>query len=199
MKKVLIIVALALLGCLALVVWLGSRSNQPNDLIAESLSGTSRGPAFDVRVIVPRLARPFAGILPDWVVRKMDATPGELRFDHTSRGAQIVSAGQNRVELKADDWHLLVETDTEGRITPATRFVFPLALGGRHLRLSCGPADPAGGSLRTVPRAGSDEIAGSFEVELAKCKNAESGRNSSWPPSALTLRGSFVGPVNDRR
>ena len=42
-------------------------------------------------------------------------------------------------------------------------------------------------------RAGSGELGGSFLVELATCKNAESGRAIEWPPAALTVRGSFKG------
>jgi hypothetical protein len=146
-----------------------------------------------VVVVVPRLGRPLGGILPDWVVTKMDGTPSELRFDHTNRGAQIVSARANRVELKADDWDFLIETDAEGRVAPGTRLVFPLALGGRNVRLNCRPAEPASGSLSTTTRPGSDEIVGQFIVELASCKNAQSGKIIEWPPAPLTVRGGFVG------
>jgi hypothetical protein len=73
--------------------------------------------------------------------------------------------------------------------------VFPLGLGGRKVRLNCRPADRATGYLRTTTRAGSDELGGSFLVELATCKNAESGKAIEWPPAALTVRGSFVGPA----
>ena len=190
MKTSLIIIALALLAGLACLVWLGSRPVAP---VAESVSNTSRGPSFEVRVVVPRLARPLAGILPDWVVGKFDGTPSELRFDHRSRGAQIGSVGHDRVELRADGWDLLIETDGEGRVAPGTRLVFPLALGGRQVRLSCRPADRANGYLQTTTRAGSDELDGRFLVELATCKNAESGKAIEWPPSPLTVRGSFEG------
>ena len=193
MKTSLIIIALAVLACLAGFVWLGSRPDEPDETFAESVSNTSRGPSFEVRVVVPRLARPLGGILPDWVVRKLDGTPSELRFDHTSHGAQIASVGHDRVELKADDWDFLIETDAEGRITPETRLVFPLALGGRQLRLNCAPADRASGYLHTTTGGGSDELGGRFLVELATCKNAESGKAIEWPPAPLTVRGSFVG------
>lgn len=192
MKTSLILVVLALLGCLACVVWLGSR---PDETVAESVLDTSQGPSFEVRVVVPRLARPLAGILPDWLVGKLDGTPSELRFDHTSRGAQIGSVEHDRVELRADGWDLFIETDGEGRVAPGTHLVFPLALGGRQVRLSCRPADRAAGYLNTTSRAGSDELGGSFVVELATCKNAESGKTVNWPPAPLTVRGSFVGPA----
>jgi hypothetical protein len=191
-KPSVIIIGLALLAGLACLIWLVSRPDQP---VTESDLDTSQGPAFDVRVVVPRMARPLAGILPDWVVRKLDGTPSELRFDHLSRGAQIGSVGQNRVELRADGWDLLIETDSEGRVAPGTHLVFPLALGGRQVRLNCRPADRANGYLRTTQRARSDELGGSFLVELAACKNAESGKAINWPPAPLTVRGSFAGPA----
>jgi hypothetical protein len=34
---------------------------------------------------------------------------------------------------------------------------------------------------------------GRFLVELAACKNAESGKAIEWPPAPLTVRGSFNG------
>jgi len=188
-KVALIIVGLALLACLLMLVLL----SRPDAPIADSVLDASQGPAFEVRVIVPRMARPLAGILPDSLVRKLDGTPSELSFDHTSRGAQIPSVEPNRLELKADSWDLFIETDGEGRIAPGTHLIFPLALGGRQVRLDCRPADSANGYLRTHMRAGSDELDGRFLVELATCKNDESGKSIEWPPSPLTVRGSFVG------
>jgi hypothetical protein len=190
MKTSLIIIALALLACVACLVWLGSRPDEP---VGESVSNTSRGPSFEVRVVVPRGGLPLGGILPDWFVRKHDLTPRELRFDHTSRGAEIVSVEHDRLELSADGWDLFIETDAEGRVAPGTRLVFPTGLGGRRVRLDCRPADRATGYLRTTTWAGSDELGGRFLVELATCKNAESGKAIEWPPAPLTVRGSFVG------
>ena len=190
MKTSLIIIALALLACLVL---LGLRQDEPDETIAESVSDTSRGPSFEVRVIMPRSGLPLGGILPDALVKKLDGTPSELRFDHASRGAQIGSVGPDRLELRADGWDLFIETDGEGRVAPETRLVFPLGLGGRQVRLNCRPADRAAGYLSTTPRAGSDELGGRFLVELATCKNAESGKTTNWPPAPLTVRGSFEG------
>ena len=199
MKIWLIIIAAALLACLAWLVWLGSRPDQPDELVGDSVLANSGGPAFEVRVVVPRGGLPLGGILPDWFVRKHDLTPRELRFDYTSPGVKIGGVGQDRLELSADGWELLIETDGEGQVAPATHLVFPTGLGGRQVRLNCRPADRAKGSLSTTTRAGSDELGGRFLVELAVCKNAESGKTINWPPAPLTLRGSFVGLPNARR
>lgn len=200
MKTSLIIIALALLAGFVCLVWLGSRpAKQDAEPVGASVSDTSSGPAFEVRVVMPRSGLPLGGILPDWLVKKHDLTPRELRFDHTSSGAQIVSIEQDRLEVRADGWDLIIETDGEGRVAPETHLVFPIALGGRRMRLNCRPADPATGYLRTTTRAGSDDLGGRFLVELATCKNAESGKATNWPPAALIVRGSFVGPLHGRR
>lgn len=199
MKTLLIIIALALVACL---VWLVSRPDEPDEpdeSVGASVSDTSRGPSFEVRVVMPRSGLPLGGILPDWLVNKLDGTPRELRFDHTSSGAKFGSAEHDRIELRADGWNLFIETDGEGRITPGTHLVFPLGLGGRRVRLDCRPADPANGHLRTATRTGSDELDGRFLVELATCKNAESGKATNWPPAPLTVRGSFAGLPQGRR
>jgi hypothetical protein len=196
--SLIVIIALALALLLCLVV-LRSRPDEPDELDGSlginsaGVSDTSRGPSFEVRVVMPRSGLPLGGILPDWVVRKFDGTPRELRFDHASPGARIVSVGPDRLELSADGWNLLIETDGEGRVAPGTRLVFPLALGGRQVRLHCRPTDRANGYLRTTTRAGSDDLDGRFLVELATCKNADSGKAIEWPPAPLTLRGSFAG------
>lgn len=199
MKTSLIIMALALVACLACLVWLGSRPDEPHEPGGVSVSDTSRGPSFEVRVVMPRSGLPLGGILPDALVEKLDGTPRELRFDHTNRGAQIGSVENDRLELRADDWDLFIETDGEGRITPGTHLVFPLGLGGRRVRLDCRPADRATGHLHTTTRAGSDELGGRFLVELATCENAESGKATNWPPAPLTVRGSFEGLPHGRR
>jgi hypothetical protein len=192
-KTSLIIIAVALLAGL---VWLGSRPDNP---VAESVLDTSQGPAFEVHIVVPRGGLPLGGILPDSLVKKYDLTPRELRFDHSSPGAKIGSVEHDRLELSADGWELFIETDGEGRVAPGTHLVFPLGLGGRRLRLNCRPADRATGFLRTTTRAGSDELDGRFLVELAICKNAESGKTINWPPAPLTVRGSFAGLPPGRR
>jgi hypothetical protein len=183
--SIIIIIAVVLLACFVVF------RSRPAEPAAVTISDSSPGPSFEVRVGVPRLGRPFAGILPDWLVGKFDLTPGELRFDSKSLGAQIGIVGHDRVELRADGWDLSIKTDGEGRVAPDTRLVFRLALGGRQVRLNCRPADPSIGDLSIATR-GPDQLAGRFLVEFASCKNAESGKAIEWPPAPLTVRGSFV-------
>jgi hypothetical protein len=195
-KTSLIIILLTLLAC---CLWLVLRPDEPNEPVGASVSETSGGPSFEVRVVMPRLARPFFGLLPDQLAARMDGTPSEVRFDHASRGAEIGSVAQDRLELRADGWDLLIETDGEGRVAPATRLVFPLALGGRQVTLRCRPADRATGYLQTTTRANSGELDGSFLVELTTCENAVSGKVIEWPPAPLIVRGSFGGLPHARR
>ncbi len=201
-KTSLIIVALALLACLVGLVglvWFLSRPDKPDELIAESALDTSQSPSFEVRVVVPRMGLPFAGILPDSLAKKYDLTPRELRLDHASPGASIRSVALDGIELSADGWNLLVKADAEGQVTSGTHLVFPLGLGGNQVTLDCRPADRPVGNLHTTTRAGSDFIGGRFIVELANCKNADSGKTIDWPPAPLTIRGSFVGQSAGRR
>jgi hypothetical protein len=201
LKASLVIVALALLAC---IVWLILRPNEP---FTSSVSNTSRVPLFEVRVEKPRMDRFLFGILPTKLEEKL--LGGELRFDHTSRGAQVGNAGHDRLELRADGWDLLIETDREGRIAPGTRLVFPIEIAEVRRTLRCRPADQANGYLHADTRAESDALDGSFLVELAACVNAETGKiidteaggnpGDAWPSSPLTLRGSFAGLPQVRR
>jgi hypothetical protein len=200
LKASLVIIALALLAGL---VWLGLRPDEPD----ASVSGTSRGPTFEVHVEKPRMDRFLGGILPTKIEGKL--LGGELRFDHASRGAQVGSVGHDRLELRADGWDLLIETDGEGRIAPGTRLMFPIEIAEVRRTLRCRPADRANGYLRTTTRASSDVLDGNFLVELAACVNAETGKildteaggnpGDAWPSSPLTLRGSFAGLPQVRR
>jgi len=193
MKASLIIIpALALLACL---VWLVSRPDEP---VTSSVSGTSRSSSFEVHVEKPRIDRFLGGILPTKLEAKL-LGGGELRFDHTSRGARIGSVGHNRLELSADGWDLFIETDGEGRVAPGTRLVFPIELAEKQRTLRCRPADGAVGYLHATARAGPDVLDGRFLVELATCENAETGKVIEWPPAPLTVRGRFEGLPRDRR
>src|SRR5258705_5067246 len=93
-KTSLIIVGLALLACVAGLVWLASRPDEQDEPVEFSVSETSRGPSFEVRVIMPRAGLPLGGILPDALVKKLDGTPRELRVDNTRSRAQVGSGGQ---------------------------------------------------------------------------------------------------------
>lgn len=208
MKASLVIIVLVLLTCLLLI---GSRPEEP---VAASVSETSRGPSFEVRVVFPRLNRPFLGILPESLVAPMDGIPPELGFDHASRGAEIGSVGSNRLELRADGWDLSIETDGEGRVAPETHLEFPLVLSSEEWRLRCRPgssrpdalwrwprrrasADRASGYLLTTTRPGGDELGGRFLFELATCEDAESGKAIDWPSAPLTVSGRFEGLPHD--
>ena len=194
--SLIVVVALAALACLVWLVW---RPDKPE---AATGSETSGVPSFEVKVERPRSDRFLYGILPIGVEEKLTGG-GRLGFDHASRGARAGSVGQDRLELGADDWDLLIETDAGGRITPATRLVFPIEIAEVRRTLRCRPAERPDGYLHAATRAGSDLLDGSFVVEFAACVNAESGKiidteaganpGDAWPSAPLTLRGSFNG------
>lgn len=192
MKKSLIIIALALFVCLAVI---GSRPDGP---VAANASDTSRGPLFQVQVVKPRSARPLFGILPTKLEAKLLGDE-DLRFDNASRGAEIGSVEHDHLELSADGWELVIETDDEGGVAPGTHLVFPIVLAEKRRSLRCRPADRASGSLLTSTRAGSDKVDGRFLVELATCVNIETGKTIEWPPAPLTVHGSFEGLPHGRR
>ncbi|HLL77235.1 MAG TPA: hypothetical protein VK421_18420 [Pyrinomonadaceae bacterium] len=202
LKASLIVIALALLACVMMFILWPARPAAP------SASGAPRGPSFEVRVERPRIDRFLYGILPVKVEEKL-LGGGELRFGHTSRGAQVGSVGHDRLELRADGWDLLIMTDDKGGIAPGTRLVFPMELAEVQRTLRCRPANMASGYLRTAARPGSDVLDGSFLVELSPCENAETGKvidteagaspGQAWPSPPLTLRGSFEGLPRGRR
>jgi len=178
MRKLLIVAGLALLACFVVIKW------RPDGPVAPSVSESSRGPSFEVRVVKPLSARPLFGLL--------GLLPaGDLRFDQRSPGAAIGSVGHDHLELRADGWDLAIEIDGEGRVAPGTRLVFPMVLADRERRLRCRPADRDSGYLRTTTRAGADELSGRFLVKLATCENAETGKLIEWPPAPLTAMGTF--------
>ena len=101
------IIALALIIGLAGLVWFVSRPEDP------VIASTSGAPAFEVNVEKPRRDRFLGGILPTKIEAKLIG--GELRFDHASPGAKVGSVAHHRLELSADGWDLLIETDGKGR------------------------------------------------------------------------------------
>ena len=204
LKISLIVISGALLACLASLFWLLSRPDEPDEpgqAVGSVGSDTSRGPSFEVHVDRPRSDRFLFGILPTRIEAKLIG--GELRFNHASRGARIGSVRPEHLELSADGWDMLVETDSEGRIASATRLVFPIEIAGKQWTLRCRPADPAVGYLHANTRPGSDVLDGRFLVELARCEDATTGKildteaggnpGQAWPSAPLTLRGSFAG------
>jgi hypothetical protein len=187
-KTWLIVVALALLAGLV-VFMLRSRADEP---VGASVTDMSRGPSFDVHVEKPRLARPLFGIIPNKLEEKLFGG-GELRFDDASHGAKVGNVGNKHLELSADGWDLLIETNDKGQFGPGTHLVFPMELAERQRTLRCRPANGAPGYLHTSAKAGSGEIDGDFLVEFDTCENAETGKVIEWPPAPLTVRGRFGG------
>ena len=189
-KKILvIIIVLALL--LAGIVVLRLRGERP---IGPSVSETSLligGPTFEVQVEMPAFNSGRAPWEIPGVILGYDHGP---RFDQASPGAQVGKITPDHIELSADGgWDLVIETDREGQLAQGTHVAFPVKLGGRPLKFNCRPADPIVGYLHTTARTGSDELEGNFELEVAICKNAASGKTAAWPYQPLKVRGNFAG------
>jgi len=188
-KTLLIIVGLALLfACIGV---LRLRKAKP---VGASVSETSRsigGPAFDVLVEMPLFNSGRAPWeLPGVILGYSNRGP---RFDQASPGAQVGKVAADHLELSAaDGWEILIEIDHEGRLTQGTHVAFPVKLGGRPLKFNCRPADPPVGYLLTT-RTCADELEGSFQLEVAICKNAVSGKTAAWPYQPLKVSGSFAG------
>jgi hypothetical protein len=189
-KKFLIIIALALL--LVCIVALRLRRDKP--VGSSGVSETSRlaeGPSFEVQVEMPAFNSGRAPWEIPGVILGYDHGP---RFDQASPGAQVGKIALNHIELSADGgWDLLIETDGQGRLAQGTHVAFPVKLGGRPLKFNCRPADLTVGYLHTTARMGSDELEGSFQLEVAICKNAVSGKTAAWPYYPLKVRGNFAG------
>ena len=177
MQRALIVLVLAVLAGL-IVMAVRSRPSAP----PASIAAGAHGPMFEVEIVRPWSERPLFGLL--------EEIPP--RFDQSSPGARIGSVGPTRLELGADGWELVLETDAGGKIAPGTRLVFPFELADQLRDLRCAPADGASGFLRTTTR-GDGELDGEFVVELATCVDAGTGTAIDWPPAPLTVRGRFAG------
>jgi hypothetical protein len=140
-----------------------------------------------VQIIRPRLGLPLGGILPP----QLFGQEAHLGFESTSAGASIGSVGPGRLELGADAWDLVLVLDADGRVTPETQVVFEFVFEERLRRVRCRPGDPAIGALSTTSLAESGELSGSFDIELARCEDADTGTALGWPPKPLILHGSF--------
>ena len=189
-KKILVIViALALL--LACIVAVRLQRDKP---VGPSVSETSRligGAAFEVQVEMPAFNSGRAPWEIPGVILGYDRGP---RFDNTSPGAKFGKTAAGHIELSADGgWDVLIETDGEGRLANGTHVAFPVKLGGRPLKFNCRPADPTVGYLHTTARTDSEELEGVFQLEVAICKNAASGKTAAWPYQPLRVRGNFAG------
>lgn len=187
-KILVLIIALAVL--LACIVALMKRRDEPIDTSVAETSQSIEGPAFEVLVELPAVNSGRAIWEIPGVIFGNDRGP---RFDQASPGAQVGKIAANHIELRADGgWDIFIETDGEGRLTKGTYVAFPVKLGGRPLEFSCRPADLSVGYLRTTARTGSDELDGSFQLEIAICTNVASGKTAGWPYKPLKVRGKFA-------
>jgi len=189
-KKILvIIIALALL--LVCIVALRLRRDKPAGPSVSETPRLAEGPAFEVQVEMPAFNSGRAPWEIPGVILGYDHGP---RFDQASPGAQVGKIALNHIELSADGgWDLLIETDGEGRLAQGTHVAFPVKLGGRPLKFNCRPADSSIGYLHTTARKDLDGLEGSFQLEVAICKNAASGKTAAWPYQPLKVRGNFAG------
>ena len=158
--------------------------DRPVDMIAPS---SSNGPAFVVQVIRPRAGLPLGGLVPP----QLFGVVGHLGFDSSSFGARVVYVDRERIELTADGWNLLIVAESEGKISTETQIEFDLVLQDRPRRVRCRPGNPAVGTLEVFTLAETRELAGNFDIELAHCEDAETGKRIPWPPKPLILHGSF--------
>ncbi|MDB4324786.1 hypothetical protein N9971_00415 [bacterium] len=181
------VLSLALLVGIATVVSLPFVVYRPDRPVAAIVPGSSPGPTFVVQIIRPRLSLPLGGA----VSPRLFGLEAHLGFDSTSPGASIGAVDPGRLEFDADDWHLVLAFDPDGQVTPETQVIFELMLGERLRRVRCRPGDPATGNLRTASPAGPGELSGSFDIELAHCRNTESDKPLGWPSKPLILHGSF--------
>jgi hypothetical protein len=182
-----IVLPLALLTGVVVVVYFSLVLYRPDRPVATIAPGSSPGPAFVVQIIRPRLGLPLGGIVPP----QLFGLEAHLGFESTSVGASIGRVGPRRIELGAADWHLLLVLDDDGRVSPETHVLFELMFEERLRRVRCRPDDPVIGAVSTTALVDSGELSGSFDIELAHCEFADTGKPLGWPPKPLVLHGSF--------
>jgi len=73
-----------------------------------------------------------------------------------------------------------------------TQVTFELKLQERLRRVRCRPGDPVVGTFITTAPPESGELSGSFDIELARCEDADTGKPLNWPPKPLVIHGSFA-------
>ena len=159
----------------------------PDRPVAKITPGTSKGPAFVVQIIRPRMGLPLGGIVPP----QLFGQEAHLGFDSASEGASVGRVGSGRIEFGAEGWGLVLAFDAQGKVTSETQVVFDLMFEDRMRRVRCRPGDLANGEFSTTVLAGSGELSGSFDIELPRCEDAETGKSLGWPPEPLVLHGSF--------
>jgi hypothetical protein len=182
-----ILLPLGLLAGLVFVVSFSLGVYRPDRPVATIAPGSSSGASFVVQIIRPRLGLPLGGILPP----QLFGQEAHLGFESTSAGASIDIVRPGRLELGADDWDLVLVLNADGRVTSETQVVFEFVFEERLRRVRCRPGDPAIGTLSTTTLAESGELSGSFDIELALCEDADTGKALGWPPKPLVLHGSF--------
>lgn len=175
------LVALAIVVCFSFVVY------QPDRPVPDIAPGSSSGPAFVVQVIRPRLGLPLGGIVPP----QFFGVDANLIFNSTTAGASIGNISPDRIELSADKWELVLVFDGDGRVSPETFVVFDLVFEDRLRTVRCWPGEPAIGTVQTAKRATTGHLSGNFNIELARCEDADTGKPLGWPPKPLVLHGSF--------
>ncbi len=178
---------LVLLAAFIGVVFFAVVAYRPDRPVATIVPGSSSGPAFVVQIIRPRLGLPLGGLLPP----QLFGLEAHLGFDSDSTGALIGSVGPGRLELGSADWVLVIVLDDDGRVAPDTQVVFELEFEGSLRRIRCRPRDPAVGTFSAARLPDSSELSGSFDIELARSEDAETGTPLGWPPKPFVLHGSF--------
>jgi hypothetical protein len=182
-----VVIAVGLLAGFAGLVSFALVGYRPDRPVATIVPGSSSGPAFVVQLIRPRLGLPLGGVIPP----RLFGLEAHLGFESTSAGAFVGSVDPGRLEVGADDWDLVIVVDADGQVSGETEVVFDLMFEERLLKVSCRPGDPAIGTLGTTGSVASGELSGSFDIELARCEEADTGRPLGWPPRPLVLHGSF--------
>ena len=174
------------LSAFALICW-SVIIYRPDRPIPTIEPGSSTGPAFAVQIIRPRMGLPLGGLLPP----RLFGQEAHLGFDSASTGARIRALSAEHVELRADGWQLTLLLDGQGRVKGETEAVFELLFREQLRKVRCRPGDPAVGSLETTVLNEAGELSGSFDIELARCEDAKTGKPLGWPPKPLVLHGSF--------
>lgn len=187
-KTLLVILGLALvLSCVLVLRFRRERR------VTQSTQGgpqTTQGPWFEIAVEAPLFNSRPPWEIPGVILGTRERGP---KLNQNSPGVRIGDITTHHLELSAEGgWGFLIETDSEGRLTPATHIAFPIAIGGTPHKFNCRPADPPVGYLDTKG-ADSGEIEGSFAVEVMRCINVKSGKTAQWPYSPLPIRGNFAG------